>query len=275
VAKAVAQLDEDAIAEFLYDLTMMYGTPYEIITDRGKYFLSEGIGEYKLRLGIRHLATSPYHPQTNGMVERMHAMLGHGISTLVAGRTDRWDEFLDQTIFAIRVRRHAVTKTSPFFLLFGVHPRLPGDSHPPPSKMQPLDEIERMEERGEFVARTLEDMGQARAAAFERSRVQAEAMRRRNDISLDSPDHVFKVGDWVKMKHHSAHKFDFRWKGPYHVVDLGFPGTYWLMTPDGLRLDSTVNQSDLAPWLEPLGDNQDYFYDKTNRSHWPHGLEGE
>ncbi len=225
VAKAVKELNEDSIAEFLYELTMQYGAPYEIITDRAKYFLSEGIAEYKLRLGIRHLATSPYHPQTNGMVERMHAMVGHGITTLVAGRTDRWDEFLDQTLFAIRVRQHAVTKHSPFYLLYGVHPRLPGDSHPPPSKMQPLDEIEQMEQRGEFTARTLDEMGQARAAAYERSRIQAEAMRRRNNIALDSPDHFFKVGDWVKMKHQAANKFDFKWKGPYHVVDLGFAGT--------------------------------------------------
>ncbi len=36
-----------------------------------------------------------------------------------------------------------------------------------------------------------------------------------------------------------------------------------------------VNQSDLAPWLEPLEDNQDYFYDNTRRSHWPRVSEGE
>jgi transposase InsO family protein len=272
VAKAVPQMTEVVVAEFLYDLTMQYGAPCEIITDRGKSFLSEGVDEYKRRLGIRHLASTPYHPQTNGMVERMHSMLGHGITTLVAGKTDRWDEFLDQTVFAIRVRRHAVTKKSPFYLLYGVHPRLPGDSHPPPSRMQPLDEIEEMEERSEIIARTLEDMGQARAAAHERSKAQAEAMRRRQNIPDESPDHHFKVGDWVKLKHHSAEKFEFRWKGPYHVVDLGFPGTYWLMTPDGLRLDSTVNQSDLAPWLAPVDDNEDYFYDGTQtRSHWPNG----
>ena len=38
------------------------------------------------------------------------------------------------------------------------------------------------------------------------------------------------------------------------------------MTPQGLRLDSTVNQSDLAPWLTPVQPNQDFFYDGTSRS---------
>ncbi|KAH9251780.1 hypothetical protein BASA81_010350 [Batrachochytrium salamandrivorans] len=67
---------------------------------------------------------------TNGMVERMHATMGHAITTLTQGRPDRWDEYLQQTVFALRVRKHAVTKQSPFYLLYGVHPRLPGDDGP-------------------------------------------------------------------------------------------------------------------------------------------------
>ncbi|KAH9245822.1 hypothetical protein BASA81_016656 [Batrachochytrium salamandrivorans] len=61
-------------------------------------------------------------------------------------------------------------------------------------------------------------------------------------------------------------KLEFNWKGPYHVVDVGHPGTYWIMTPQGLRLPNAVNQADLAPWLAPVIDNVDFFYDGTNRN---------
>jgi hypothetical protein len=91
-------------------------------------------------------------------------------------------------------------------------------------------------------------------------------IRRRHNLQPDSPDYYFKVGDWVKMKHYAQNKFEFDWKGPYHVVDVGFPGTYWLMTPQGLRLDSTVNQNDLAPWLHDTERNVSFFYDGTSRS---------
>ncbi|KAH6597130.1 hypothetical protein BASA50_004671 [Batrachochytrium salamandrivorans] len=38
------------------------------------------------------------------------------------------------------------------------------------------------------------------------------------------------------------------------------------MTPQGLRLPNAVNQADLAPWLAPVIDNVDFFYDGTNRN---------
>lgn len=127
--------------------------------------------------------------------------------------------------------------------------------------MQPLDEVERMEAEGEFYARSFEELGDARGAAYQRSKSQAELMRRRHNLDPNAPEYYFKVGDWVKMKNFGRTKFDFDWKGPYHVFDVGFPGTYWLMAPDGRRFDSTVNEADLAPWLQPTDSNREFFYD--------------
>ncbi|KAH9266545.1 hypothetical protein BASA83_010535 [Batrachochytrium salamandrivorans] len=127
-------------------------------------------------------------------------------------------------------------------------------------------DIEQMEENSEFIARTWKKVGQARSAANVRTKAQAEAMRKRSGFDENTPDCYFKVGDMVKMKHHDRLKLEFKWKGPYHVVDVGHPGTYWIMTPQGLRLPNAVNQNDLAPWLSPVVDNVDFFYDGTSRS---------
>ncbi|KAH9244458.1 hypothetical protein BASA81_018151 [Batrachochytrium salamandrivorans] len=89
LAKPVKDMTESAVAAFLYELMMTYGAPFEIISDRGKSFLAEGIDLFERENKIRHFATTPYHPQTNGMVERMHAMLGHGLTTLGNGKRDR------------------------------------------------------------------------------------------------------------------------------------------------------------------------------------------
>ncbi|KAH9249181.1 hypothetical protein BASA81_013142 [Batrachochytrium salamandrivorans] len=91
----------------------------------------------------------------------------------------------------------------------------------------------------------------------------SESHEEKEWIRPDTPDYFFKVGDMVKLKHHERLKLEFKWKGPYHVVDVGHPGTYWLMTPQGLRFPNAINQSDLAPWLAPVIDNADFFYDGT------------
>ena len=99
--------------------------------------------------------------------------------------------------------------------------------------MVPLDELERLEKRVEFMARTFEQLDNHRGAAYERSRTQAEIMRRRHSFDPDSPEYFFEVGDWVKLKRFGMTKFQFDWVGPYPVADAG---TYWLMAPDGRRL---------------------------------------
>ncbi|KAH9270629.1 hypothetical protein BASA83_007236 [Batrachochytrium salamandrivorans] len=65
IAKPVKDMTEGAVAKFLYELMMTYGAPFEIISDRGKSFLAEGIDLFEKQNAIRHMATTPYlnkHP---------------------------------------------------------------------------------------------------------------------------------------------------------------------------------------------------------------------
>jgi hypothetical protein len=251
VAEAVSDCSAKTVMQFLYHkIVMEFGPPYELISDRAKSFLEDAMPSYARFLRIQHLPSTSYHPRTNGMVERMHATLNHGIRTMASDRMDRWDEFLPQVVFAIRVRKHAVTKFSPFYLLFGVHPRLPFDTSPPREILQPLDDIERMEEREEFFARQLDDLGEARRAAYTRSKAQAEAMIRRNNLPQEnSTNHRFKVGDWVKLKIVKRTKWQQHWAGPFTVVKLYFPHTYFLMSMRGHWLNVPVNEERLALWI--------------------------
>jgi transposase InsO family protein len=43
------------------------GRPTYILTDNGKAFSSHKFLTLLQRLGIKHLRTTPYHPQTNGV----------------------------------------------------------------------------------------------------------------------------------------------------------------------------------------------------------------
>ena len=64
-----------SVAEKLMDLFSRHGVPREILTDQGANFMSELLQELHKLLGIKSICTSPYHPQTDSLVERFNQTL--------------------------------------------------------------------------------------------------------------------------------------------------------------------------------------------------------
>ena len=58
------------------DLTGMTDIPWEhrtrLLSGNGPGYISHSFGEYLRLVGIRHILASPFHPQTNGKLERYH-----------------------------------------------------------------------------------------------------------------------------------------------------------------------------------------------------------
>jgi putative transposase len=58
------------------DFTGMTDVPVDdrtaLLSDNGAGYLSRQFGEYLRLVGVRHIVASPYHPQTNGKIERYH-----------------------------------------------------------------------------------------------------------------------------------------------------------------------------------------------------------
>jgi transposase InsO family protein len=228
IARAVAEVNADIVAKFLYeDLVCNYGSPAEIVSDRANVFVGEILRQFMATQRIRHLVASSYHPQTNGMVERIHATLKRSLVALTEGESTRWDEFLSQALFSLRVREHAVTRYSPFYLLYGVEARLPGDDRPPESVFDKLTESEKELMVGRFIPRKFEVLESARGRAYDNSLWQQ--MRLRSRVADDSRKDELRLGQLVLRRDIDSKKMEYKWVGPYRIQSNPYPGVYYLL----------------------------------------------
>src|SRR5438477_2397672 len=79
-------------------------------------------------LGIKHISSSCYRPETNGLVERMNGTIKKLLKTCLVGKDIReWDQILPLILFSIRASKQASTGFSPFELMFGYQIRGPLD----------------------------------------------------------------------------------------------------------------------------------------------------
>ncbi len=65
------------------------------------------------RFKIKHSLLSPYHPQSNRLVERFNKTLCEGIAKL-AKEVDQWDRFIQPVLFAYRTKELRISKQSPY-----------------------------------------------------------------------------------------------------------------------------------------------------------------
>ena len=95
--------EASTIARLLVDRVFSYfGTPLQILTDRGRNFESELFEEICKRLGIDHVRTTAYKPSTNGMIERFHRTLNPMMAKVVSENQRDWDQWLPSVLEAYR-----------------------------------------------------------------------------------------------------------------------------------------------------------------------------
>jgi len=67
------------VVQLAVDFTGMTDVPVEdrtvLLSDNGAGYISQQFNQYLRLVGIRHITASPFHPQTNGKIERYHRTL--------------------------------------------------------------------------------------------------------------------------------------------------------------------------------------------------------
>src|SRR6266498_4424019 len=123
-ANPLKTANSDTVATFLYEeIICRFGALRVLQSDRGTHFVNELIHKLTKRFRIKYSLSSPYHPQSNRLVERFNKTLCEGIVKL-AEEVDQWDRFIQPVLFAYRTKELRISKQSPYILVYGREPTL-------------------------------------------------------------------------------------------------------------------------------------------------------
>nr|XP_011312634.1 PREDICTED: uncharacterized protein LOC105272276 [Fopius arisanus] len=121
VAVPLRGMTVDTVVTALFDHWIsLFGTPLTIITDQGSPFESELFEALTNFIGACRVRTTPYHPASNGMIERWHRTLKAALMC----SPKPWTEILTTVLLGLRTSFKEDFQTTPADLLFGTSLRL-------------------------------------------------------------------------------------------------------------------------------------------------------
>ncbi|KAG5885895.1 hypothetical protein JTB14_012142 [Gonioctena quinquepunctata] len=94
--KATPNHEAETVANSLLEFITIYGIPESILSDQGSDFTSDLMKELNNFFKIKHILSSPYHPQTNGASERSHSTLKEYLKHYIDRTQSDWDEYVSE-----------------------------------------------------------------------------------------------------------------------------------------------------------------------------------
>ncbi|GBM77787.1 Retrovirus-related Pol polyprotein from transposon 412 [Araneus ventricosus] len=259
VTKALPTGEAIEVAKFIVEeIILKHGSPKEMISDRGRTFLSNLVKTINELCQTSHLLTTAYHPQTNGLTERFNKTLADMLSMYTDVEQKNWDTVLPFVTFAYNSAKQNSTGFSPYFLIYGRNITTPLDVILPQNNDQDHDDsyvqqlITRSEEARQLAKIYIKD-----AQASDKRRYDA----RHRSVSYEIGDLVWVYTPIRKVG--LSEKLLRRYFGPYRITRHMSEVTYEVesMETDKKRrkLKDAVHVLRIKPYYEPkkqLGEEQ-------------------
>ena len=243
-AKALSTATAEDTVTFLYEeIICRHGCPQRILSDRGTHFNNKMVTGLMEKFNIKHLLSTPYHPQTNGLVERFNRTLCEALAKL-SEYEDEWDLHISPVLFAYRTAQHSTTKVTPFLLTYGRE------------AISPLTDIKIDNTTDCLLQRykeILHHIPHVRTDVQERITDRQEKQKQKYNENI--MEKTFQIGDKVllydkRLDNQWSGKLRDKWKGPYYIHWVGLTGYYKLRTIEGQVLKAPINGSLLKIYHE-------------------------
>lgn len=110
---------------FVNEVVCRYGCPRTLLSDNGSSFDNAMFKQVCKFARTKKVFSTPYHPQSNGRVERFNGTIKQILRTLCGAYPETWSLMLQSATFAYNTSMSESTHMSPFAALYGREPRLP------------------------------------------------------------------------------------------------------------------------------------------------------
>lgn len=213
---------------FVHEILLRHGAPAVLITDRGTAFTAELMQQILHYSNTSHRRTTAYHPQTNGLTERLNKTLADMLSMYVDVQHKTWDDILPYVTFAYNTAVQETTQTTPFQLVYGRQPTTMLDTMLPHVEDEDLNS-----DVDSFLQRAEEARQLARLRIKDQQRLDARRYNlRRRDTEYKPGDQVWV---WTPVRRRGlSEKLLRRYFGPYRVVRRIGELDYEVV-PDGIQ----------------------------------------
>ena len=226
-AYPLRSISADRVAEKLVDLFSHHGVPKEILTDQGTNFTSALLRELYHMLGVKAITTSPYHPQTDGLVERFNQTLKMMLKKVLLQERRQWDKMLPMVLFAYREVPQEATGFSPFELMYNRDIQGPLDV----LKESWLPGADEMNDVAEYVMRVRQRMEDAQDLVYRN--LEQMQIKQKQWYDKQARELQLKVGDQVLLLlPDDTRKFTRKWQGPYRISQKLGHVNYEIEMPD-------------------------------------------
>lgn len=241
-----ANAEEIAMA-FVYGFISRHGCPARLLSDRGLVFVGKVMMEICKLLNIKKITTTPYHPQTDGITERVNQVIEHMVRALGSKEQNDWDLIVQLVLFAYRTSVHSSTKETPFYLTSDRDPIFPIDVALGVSRYEAKD-IE------SFAAKLRDRLKEAYGIVTNN----IGDAHLRNQIQYDKKHKYvsYNVGDlaWLYVIPKSGKgltkKLKFPWQGPVQIVQRMSATNYLIRRPTKAKvMKQIVHVQRLKPYI--------------------------
>jgi ribonuclease HI len=242
VAPTTGNVTGEGVALLFFEHVFRHhGLPIELVSDRDPRFTGAFWRSLMARLGTRLNMSTANHPQTDGQTERANRTIEDMLRAYVGPFQDDWDKHLVAVEFAYNESQQASTGVSPFFFIYGKHPRTPLSLVSEGEGSRPADASV-----DAFVARLQDNLAKARAALKQaQERQQSVANRHRRHDEFEVGDKVFVAARALRppLADGAVKKLAPKKFGPYPIIEKISSVAYKLGLPAHVKVHPVMHVS--------------------------------